>query len=43
MPADFLSRSFITIRAISALDVDWAHAQIIDNMSNLIKESHNKN
>ena len=36
---DFLSRSFIEIGAISALDVNWVHAQSKDNLSNLIKES----
>ncbi len=42
MPADFLSRSFTEMNAISALDVDWVHEQSKDNLSNLIKESLNK-
>jgi hypothetical protein len=42
MPADFLSRSFTEINAISALDVDWVHEQEKDNLSMLIKESLNK-
>ena len=42
MPADFLSRSFIEIGAISALDMNWAHEQEKDNLSGLIKESLNK-
>ena len=42
MLADFLSRSFTTISAISALDIDWVHEQEKDNLSTLIKESLNK-
>jgi hypothetical protein len=42
MPADFLSRSFTEINAISALDIDWVHEQEKDNLSTLIKESLNK-
>ncbi len=43
MPADFLSRSFIQVVAISALDINWAHKQEKDNLSNLINESLDKN
>ncbi len=42
MPADFLSRSFTEINAISALDIDWVLEQEKDNLSTLIKESLNK-
>jgi hypothetical protein len=42
MPADFLSRSFTEISAISALDIDWVNEQEKDNLSTLIKESLNK-
>ena len=42
MPADFLSRSFVEIAAVSALDMNWAHEQEKDNLSGLIKESLNK-
>jgi hypothetical protein len=42
MPADFLSRSFIEINAIFALDIDWVHEQEKVNLSMLIKESLNK-
>jgi hypothetical protein len=42
MPADFLSRSFAKISAISALGVDWVHEQENDNISNLIKKSLKK-
>jgi hypothetical protein len=42
MPADFLSRSFTEISAISALDVDWVHEQEKDHLSMHIKESLNK-
>jgi hypothetical protein len=41
MPADFLSRSFSEINAISALDIDWVHEQQKDNLSVLIRESLN--
>jgi hypothetical protein len=40
--ADYLSRSFTKIGAISALDMNWAHEQEKDNLSNLIKKSLNK-
>jgi hypothetical protein len=43
MPDDNLSRSFIELSAISVLDMKWAHEQEKDNISNLIKESLNKN
>jgi hypothetical protein len=36
MPADFLSRSFTEISAISALVIDWVHEQEKDNLSTLI-------
>jgi hypothetical protein len=39
MPADFLSRSLVEIGAISALDMNWAHDQEKENLSNLIQES----
>jgi hypothetical protein len=39
MPADYLSRSFIGLGAISVLDMNWAHEEEKDNLSNLIKES----
>jgi hypothetical protein len=42
MPADFLSRGFTEMSAISALDIDWIHEQEKDNLSMLIKESLNK-
>ena len=42
MPADFLSRSFTEIGAISAMDMKWEHEQAKDNLSNLVKESINK-
>jgi hypothetical protein len=42
IPADFLSRSFTEISAISALDIDWVLEQEKDNLSTLIKESLNK-
>jgi hypothetical protein len=32
MPADFLSRSFTEINAISALDIDWVYKQVKDNL-----------
>ncbi len=41
MPADFQSRSFSVIYAISALDIDWVHEQQKDNLSVLIRESLN--
>jgi hypothetical protein len=42
MPADFLSTSFVEMTAISVMDLNWAHEQEKDNLSNLIKESLNK-
>ncbi len=42
MPADYLSISFKEISAISVLDMNWAHEQEKDNLSNLIKESLDK-
>ena len=42
MPADFLLRIFIKNGSISALDVNWAHTQSKDNLSNIIKESLKK-
>jgi hypothetical protein len=39
MPADFLSRSFTEINAISALHIHWVHEQEKDNLSMLIRES----
>jgi hypothetical protein len=38
MPADFLSRSFAEISAISALDIGWVHEQEKDNLSMLIRK-----
>jgi hypothetical protein len=42
MPADYLFRSFIKVTAISALDMNCAHEEEKDNLSNLIKESLEK-
>ncbi len=42
MPTDILSRSFIEVGAISALNINWANKQEKDNLSNLIKESLDK-
>jgi hypothetical protein len=42
MLADFLSRSFTEINAISALDIDWVQEQQKDNLLMLIRESLNK-
>jgi hypothetical protein len=39
IPADFLSRSYVEIGAATAMDMNWAHEQGKDNLSNLFKES----
>jgi hypothetical protein len=42
MPADFLSRNFMEIGAISSLNINWTHAQEKGNLSKLIKENLEK-
>jgi hypothetical protein len=42
LPADFLSRSLMEMGAILALNMNWAHEQEKDNLSNLIRESLDK-
>jgi hypothetical protein len=42
MPADYLSRSFTQMSAISVFDMNWTHEHEKDKLSNLIKESLNK-
>jgi hypothetical protein len=42
MSVDFLSRSFVEVGARFAPDMNWAHEQEKDNLSNLIRESLDK-
>jgi hypothetical protein len=42
MPADYLSRSYSKVSAISAQEMNWAYEQEKDSLSNLIKESLEK-
>jgi hypothetical protein len=39
MPGDVLSRSFIEIRAVSALDINWAPKQEKNNLSIYLRKS----